>query len=814
MARTRSIFCAALLVLTAPVVVAPVEAGQPSIEALQLFEEHIAPTLMSKCVKCHGANKQEGGLRLDDISGLRAGGDRGPALVSGDATASLLYQAIAHVDEDLAMPPDEDRLSDRFVADVRRWIEWGAPWPATDPPYRLTEATTLGEFTEEDRQWWSFRPIESPPVPENQNSGWARNEIDHFVERRLATASIAPAPEADRTTLLRRLYFNLLGRPPALDEIAAFRDDKSPQAYENLVDQLLENPQYGERWARHWLDLVRYADSDGFKNDAYRSHAWRYRDYVIQSLNEDKPYDRFLQEQIAGDELFPNDAQALTATGFLRHWPLEDNQKDVERQWTLVLNDVTEVTSEVVLGIGMRCARCHDHKYDPIRQTDYYRMQAFFAGMVPHDNMLSRTQQHQQAQTAWNEVTAEIRREIEQIETAHRTTARRRASWRYPDYVQTIYKKAPAEWSPLDRQYAYFINPQLDKDSSDFKLLKEQQTRLDELEKKLASHDHLRPAKSDVVQGVCEVGDEASPTYLPGDQSTPIAAGFPSLFDPADATIVPPAANPQASGRRATLARWLTSDTNPLTARVIVNRLWQQYFGIGLVPTASDFGRQGDPPTHPELLDWLAQRLIDDDWSLKKMHRLIATSATFRQDWRGEYVNNPPVADDRDNTLLWQMRARRLEAEQIRDALLAVSGLLDPSMGGPSVQNEKYRRSIYLRQVRNQRDPFLAAFDFPDLFNSCGRRHVTVTPVQALWIKNSEGTARYVEAFAARVEAAHPEDHAAQNNLAYLLAYSRPPTDREQDYIQKFRDRQDDEKLTLEDLCHVLMNTNEFLSID
>ena len=652
------------------------------------------------------------------------------------------------------MPPDRklDVRSDRGDYQVDRT---GAPWPGHDGSVR-TPAAAKPKITDQDRAYWAFQPIQDSPPPAIDSNRPFRNDLDRFVLARLDAEGLTPAPEADRRTLARRLYFDLTGLPPSPEDVDAFVTDPAPDAYERLADRLLDSPRYGERWARHWLDLVRYAESDGFRQDAFRPHAWRYRDYVIQAFNDDKPYDRFILEQLAGDEIAPHDPQTLAATSYLRHGIYEYNQRDARTQWDNILIDITNVTGEVFLGLGMGCARCHDHKFDPILKEDYFRLKAFFTPLLPRDDLPYATgeawQQYQTQLAAWREKTAAIRAAIDELERPLVEAARKRAADKFPRDVRDMLLKEVSQRTPLEHQLAELANRQAGEEVARInfgsQLKGEQKAKWDQLQQELKQFDDLRPKDLPPAFTVTDVGAVAPPTLMAsGREQREVEPGFLTVLGPPPVTIEPPPSG-NSTGRRTALARWLASPDNPLTARVIVNRVWQQHFGVGLVPTASDFGRLGEPPSHPELLDWLACRFIADGWRFKPLHRLIVTSATYRQASRHPGIDLARQKDP-DNRWLWHTPVRRLDAEQIRDAMLAVSGELDLTAGGPSVNPSQPRRSIYTKAIRNTRDPVLDVFDIADPFTSTDRRNVTTTPTQSLLMINGAWPLQRAEALAA-----------------------------------------------------------------
>jgi hypothetical protein len=799
----------------------PVFAAEPDADALKFFEMKVRPILSENCFKCHGPAKQKGGLRLDSRIGVLKGGENGPAVVPGRRDESLLVEAIHY--EGLEMPPAGKLDADK-IAILTRWVELGAPWPASEPPSAAAAATAARpRITDEDRKFWAFQPIRPRPVPAPAGDRWSRNPIDRFVFARLAAEGLAPAPEADRLTLIRRASFDLTGLPPAPEDVDAFLADGDPRAYEHLVDRLLASPRYGERWARHWLDLVRYAESDGYRADAYRPETWRYRDYVIRAFNDDMPYDRFVTEQLAGDELAPGDPALMVATSFLRLWIYEHNQRDVHEQWRAILNDLTDVTSDVFLGLGMGCARCHDHKFDPILQEDYYRLQAFFTPLLPRDDLPIGTaaewRGYQEKLAAWEAATAEVRAAIAAIERPYQEKAAKGAIDKFPKETQAIYFKPESERTPLEEQVYYLVARQVIDEQEKPKLSAEDKTRLKALEKQLAAFDRQKPEPLPVAFTVSDVGPSAPPTRILGDRSgREIAPGFLTLLDPAPARIKRNPAAANSTGRRTALARWLTRPDNPLPSRVMVNRLWQYHFGRGLVSTPSDFGRLGELPSHPELLDWLAAEFVAQGWSLKAMHRLIMTSATYRQT---ALRPAPAVVRQKDpeNRLLWRMNTRRLEIEPIRDAMLCVSGELDTTMGGPAVASTEPRRTIYAKVMRNTHDPLCDAFDAPDGSNTTPTRNITITPTQSLILINGAWTLARAKALARRLERIAGSDGVERITLAYRLAFGRVPTQAELSDAEAFLTRESGATASTDspawiDFCHALLNANEFLYVD
>lgn len=783
---------------------------------IEFFEKQVRPLLAEHCFKCHGPKQQKSGLRVDHIATLLTGGDSGPAIVPGRPDDSLLIDAVRY--HSLEMPPD-GKLRDDKIEVLERWVAIGAPWTATEAP------PTAGGISDDDRQWWAFQPLRIPEPPAVADGGWSRNEIDRFVFQKIGAAGLRPAPEASRQTLARRVYFDLTGLPPTPDEAQEFAEDVSPDAYERLVDKLLASPKYGQRWARHWLDLVRYADSDGYRADDYRPHAWRYRDYVVSAFNHDKPYDRFVQEQLAGDEMFPDEPEALTATGYLRCGIYEYNSRDVRGQWEIILNDLTDTTGDVFLGLGLQCARCHDHKYDPLLQKDYFRLRAFFAGLTPYEERPAATADEQARHATqlaeWESASADVRREIEALEAPFREQARKDAVRKFPDDIKAMIEKPVDERTPVERQLAdlAFLQVTYEWDRLDRKIKGETKERLDALRKDLAQFDALKPGPLATVLAASEIGPEASETVI-AKKGVAVEPGYLTLLEEGPAEILPPASG-HSTGRRAALAAWLTRADNPLTARVMVNRVWQHHFCRGLAANSSDFGKLGGLPSHPELLDWLAGRFIADGWSIKQLHRRILLSATYRQ-----ACGHPDAAEgfakDPENRLYWRGTVRRLDAEQIRDAFYAVTGELRLVAGGPGPASELPCRSIFLRVMRNTRVPLLDVFDAPFWIASAASRDVTTTPLQSLMLINSQFTLDRAAAFARRVCDEDQSDEAHRVALAYRIAFGRPPTSAETaaalDFVRTQAAACGEAETTVSqpwiDFCHVLLNANEFLYVE
>jgi hypothetical protein len=775
----------------------------------ELFTKQVRPILETHCFQCHShaLKKAKGGLVVDARASLLKGGDSGPAVVPGHPEKSLLIKAISYTDDELRMPP-KGELPAPIVAVLREWVQRGAPWPGGS----AQAVRQPGAISAEDRAWWAFQPVREPPLPQFEDEEWAANPIDRFIKARLDHEKLAPSPIGDARAFVRRVYFDLIGLPPTPAEVEDFAQAcataKPQAAVEALVDRLLASPRYGERMARVWLDLVRYAESDGFRLDSYRPGAWRYRDYVIRAFNSDKPYDQFIREQLAGDELDPDNPEFLTATGYLCHGIYEYNQRDARTQWNDMLNEVTDVTADVVLGLGMGCARCHDHKYDPILQKDYFRLRAFFEPLMFHDDRplaSSKAQEeHERKLASWRKQAAPVLAEITKIEEPEKLKVEAEFTSKFPKDIQDMMRKPAAARTPLEHQLATLAYRQVlyEFERIDTKVKGEAKAKLIELRKDLHKFDALKPAELPSGHSVRDVGPEAPPTVIPKKANAePIEPGFLTILDEKPA-VIPTVKG--STGRRLALAEWLTRPDHPLTARVMVNRLWQMHFGRGLVSTSSDFGHLGEKPSHPELLDWLAHRFVADGWSLKKMHRLMVTSRTYRQSAEASGQGaaaagqNNTVSEnsqaalkkDPENRLLWKMPTRRLEAEQIRDALLAVTGKLDLTAGGPSVEYREPRRTIYCKVMRNTREPLLDVFDAPENFQSTAQRNVTTTATQSLLMLNSPYMLKQAQDFAVRLTKENPRSHEALVTAAIRHAFGREATPEEARVAVEFLKKQ------------------------
>lgn len=776
-----------------PQAISAAEAPSRAGDGDAVFREQIAPLLEARCVGCHRGVAARADLTLDNRAGLLKGGESGPAIVSGKPDESLLIEMISG--DEPSMPKDAERLAPSEVEALKQWIAAGAPWP---------DGVVLQD-KREGGVWWSLRPIARPRVREacataigRMLAAWPRTAIDQFILARLVASGLRPSPEADRATLIRRLTFDLHGLPPTPAEVSAFENDTDPRAYERLVDRLLASPRYGERWARHWLDVVHYGETHGYDKDKRRDHAWPYRDYVIRALNDDKPYARFIKEQLAGDVLDPTSAELRIATGFIAAGPwdfvghVELGEGTIEKAKTRSLDrdDMLATTMSSVASMTVHCARCHDHAFDPIPQFDYYRLQAVFAGVDRGDVRLPDPATDDE----WDrlgEVRQGIEKRLQEVDAAVKKAAETATSGN-----AAATPELQAQRDELARQLA---------------AVNEAQGALGPRRVSYAVQSHA-PREIQVLErgNVEQLLGVAMPGALTCVAELPVDFGI---------------ADSQPEGaRRAALADWLVDPRNPLTWRSIVNRVWQYHLGRGLVDTPNDFGRNGSQPTHPELLDWLAAEFRDSGGSLKSLHRLICTSAVYRQ------VSTSDAAAariDAGNLLLWRANRRRLEAEEIRDALLATSGKLDLTMGGPSFElfafkddhsprydpispdkPEVWRRTIYRCITRSVPNPWLETLDCPDPSLSAPVRGTTITALQALAMWNNEFVVQQAEHFAARL-AAENDTLAGQVELACRYSFGHALPAAEQAALLDYANRHG-----LAAACRVLWNTNEFVFVD
>ncbi|SVA58758.1 uncharacterized protein METZ01_LOCUS111612, partial [marine metagenome] len=635
-------------------------------------------------------------------------------------------------------------------------------------------------FSDEDKSWWAIQPVTDPNIP-SHGENWGRNEIDRFVARKLDQAKLSPAPAAGPRELVRRVYFDLHGLPPTPKQVETFltaHQKDSDEAYEKLIEELLASPRYGERWATHWLDVARYADSDGYRADDFRPGAHLYRDYVIKSLNADKPYDQFIREQLAADEFAPNEPEILIATAFLRHGVYEWNQREARMQREIMLNEITKVTGEAFLGLGIGCAQCHDHKFDPLLQKDYYALQSFLSGVWWPENRKLGSSEDLMKWKVWETQTQELRAKIKKIEDAARAGKKAFAVGQFPDDVKAMYNKPAAKRTPHEEQLAQLVERQVvaqTRKQNVEKLLEKKPEELAEykkLKKNLEAFASQKPHLPDAFI-TTDVGPRAARTFISSRSGkTEVEPAFLSLLGQPAPKIKPMT---KTSGRRSALAKWIANKENPLSTRVIVNRIWQHHLGQGIVPTPNDFGTLGEPPSHPELLDWLTMRFLENGWRMKALHKLIMTSATYRQTTRREPGEREKLTDP-GNRLLWRFPPRRLSAEQTRDAMLTISGELKNKTGGSPENGDKPVRSVYLKKMRNSPDKILQSFDAPAGFDSAPTRLETTTPTQSLLLVNADWPLKRAKAFAAKLLGGNKGITPKLVEQAYLSVYARPPT--------------------------------------
>ena len=741
------------------------------------FVSEVQPIFERHCVECHGPDRQKSGLRLDVKAAALKGGDQhAPDIIPGEGKASPLIRFVASAEVDERMPPKGSRLSAAEIATLTRWVDEGAIWPER-----------MDRVPRPDRRdHWAFQPIGRPIPPPVKDEQWARNDLDRFILARLETEGLPPAQETDRVSWLRRVCFDLIGLPPTPEQVAAFIQDARVDAYERVVEKLLASPRYGERWAQHWLDVVRYADTHGFEVNTERPNAWPYRDYVIRAFNQDRPYDRFISEQIVGDALGEDAATGflITASVLLPGQIGQDEpSKRLARQDAL--DEIVVNITHTFLGLGVGCARCHDHKFDPISQRDYYAMQSFVSG-VEYEERELRTPEADRLRAEQRA----LRKQLAQIEG---------------DLAQ-LASLAQGRANTLDSSQGLTPDDAIEVTCliGERKAIEARIKQMDSGQKAFAGLFR----KPDVIHRLNR-----------GDPEQPKEELTPAVLSALDTVTLPK--NTPEQQRRKALAEWIASPRNPVTARVMVNRTWQDHFGTGLVETPSDFGLNGARPSHPELLDWLAVEFLRSGWSVKQMHRLIVLSATYRQ---SSQIHPAALARDAEDRLLWRYPSRRLEAETIRDSILAVSGSLNLAMGGrgfdlfdqrgglsgfkpvESYSGEGLRRMVYAHKVRREREAVFGAFDCPDAGQSTAHRRESTTPIQALNLFNSRFVIDQSAAFSARVMHAAGEDSGDQIRLAWQFALARAPT------AEELADAQPVVLAHgLATVCRALFNSNEFL---
>jgi hypothetical protein len=772
-------------------------------ERLDFFEKRIRPVLVERCYSCHSAvaEKVKGNLLLDTRDGLLKGGDGGPSVVPGDPAKGLLIKAIKWTDDDLKMPPKK-RLPADVVADFETWIRGGAADPRRGA---AAPASKLPPDFAAARRSWPFIPLKEPALPAAEGD-WARNPIDRFLLAKLAEKGLRPAPDADKRTLIRRVTFDLTGLPPTPEEVEAFLADSSPGAFTTVVDRLLASPAYGERWGRHWLDVVRYADTAGDNSDFPIPQIYRYRNYVIDSFNQDKPYDTFIREQLAGD-LLPHrsDEERRThtiATGYLANAKRFGSRVD-DYPWHLTIEDTIDNLGRTYLGLTVNCTRCHDHKFDPLTNEDYYALYGIFESTrYPWPGIELKQYQENFIPLASADVVEKVQKERAAKKAENEARAKELEA-------EKKHYEAAAELA-LDGEAARVRE-----------LIPDFTRRIDALRKGASLKE---PLPYDTAYAVCEAPKCGNAkVQIKGDPER-LGRVVPRRFIE---VLGGQSLSSDAPGSgRAALADWIADPENPLTARVMANRIWQYHFGKGIVATPSDFGRQGKPPTHPELLDWLARRFIESGWSVKSMHRLILSSHAYRMSCDGDPAG---ATADPNNELLHAFRRRRLEAEALRDAMLAVSGALDRSPGGPHpfppmptwdytqhkpfiAVYDNHQRSVYLMTQRIRRHPFFGIFDGAETNMSTPFRITSTTPLQALYLLNDPFVHEQAKAFAARLRNERKDD-AGRVERAFALALGRAATADERaaalDYVSKTRAGLGEDE-AWESFARIVYRLNEF----
>lgn len=757
------------------------------------FRREVYPILKARCFLCHQGEDPEGGYRLDVRAEILGETNAYPLAIEGHSSKSRIMRRINADDTSRRrMPPKGERLSEHEVEILQRWIDSGLAWD---------DGLLPSPDLKSDH--WAFQPIKRPSLPKT-STHWIRNKVDLFIADQQQRKNTEVSPSASKRVLIRRLYLDLLGLPPDPEAVKRFLEDERPDAYERLVEQLLSSPHHGQRWGRHWLDLARWAESNGHQHNRLRPHAWRYRDYVVDSFNKNKPYDQFLLEQLAGDEKEPFSQEAIIATGFLAAARYSGNELDKNIQRNDMLVDMVNTTASSMLGLTLGCAQCHNHKFDPLTARDYYRFQGFFIQGQPVDLILRDQGQGAMKAAQQMELDDLMRERLEIFSTVRarlvQNERKRRPQGEILILRQTVIKgmnpqerlrydsigrrikalqQTWAFYSPATSSHRMIVNPQL------FRLrwpLDYNPTQLCKLKPRL------------LVRG--EINN-------PG----PIVdVGWPALFGP-----VPEKAKVNLRPRTA-LARWMTSRENPLTARVWVNRIWHYHFGRGLVTTPNNFGTRGARPTHPALLDWLACELIDSGWNTRHIHRLILHSHAYRQAARRLTAN---VSLDPKETTYWRWKPRRLEAEAIRDSILAVAGRLDGRLDGPSATNDKSsRRALYLQQKRAGLPRMQTLFDGVEGIESCGHRQVSTVPLQPLYLLNNPSIVEASRHLAKRVQSLAGDNPTQQIKTAFEIVLSRLPESEEQERVLDFLTRSGTaHEEQLRQLCHVLLNLNEFLYV-
>ncbi len=797
--------------------------GKPTESQRNFFEKEVRPLLVAKCYECHSGEdgaEPDGGLLLDSRAGWMQGGDSGAAITPGNPDASLLIKAINYQDSELSMPPD-GKLSDQEIGVLTRWIKMGAP----DPRDGAVKASSSGIDIEESRRFWSFHASPKPDLPEVRNTAWPRTGVDFFILANLEKHGLAPAPPADRRTLLRRASYDLIGLPPTPEEMAAFLNDARPDAYARQIDRLLASPRYGEKWGRHWLDVARYADSNGLDENVAHGNAWRYRDYVVRSFNADHPYDAFVVEQLAGDLLPPskqaeNRYDRLIATGFLVLGPKVLAEVDEEKMRMDIVDEQIDSTGRAFMGLTLGCCRCHDHKFDPFSAHDYYALAGIFKSTTAMESYKKIARWYEHEIPTQDDLRRRAEHEAQQASLKEQVDAEF-ASAKTAFLAKGVDESGVPEDEQLEKKFSNETRAKL-------------KTLRDELAK-LAK----QPVEVSTTMGVIDGEVADAKIHLRGSHlklGELAHRGFPRVLQVADIRL------PAKQSGRLELARWMTSAEHPLTHRVMVNRMWRWHFGVGLVDTPDNFGRLGGRPSHPDLINWLAQNFIESGTSIKQMHRTLMLSSTYQM---SSTHSEQAAKEDPENRLWWRMNVRRLEAEELRDALLQVAENLDLKMGGNllPIKNRAFvfnhtskdetnydlpRRTLYLPVIRNNVYMPLALFDFPDPAVSSGNRATTTIAPQALFLLNSKLAERMARRQAEHLLAVKNLTSAERIDRLYETALSRPPSamerSRAERFVQRYVEgpakdeaaagetvRDERELLAWQALCQVLLASNEFI---
>jgi len=911
---------------------------QPRLEAQKEVSENDVLPLLERCSQCHGPQLQMSNLNLSSREGMLKGGEKGPAIIPGNAADSALYQRIAGIQKPAMPMAPVPPLNAQEIALIKDWIDQGAKWASSPtPPHPPVQPTTgmsgtsykERQITEQDRKWWAFQKPVRRPLPAVSDARWSHNPIDAFIRSAQDKKKLEPAPEADRRTLIRRAYLDLVGLLPPAAEVDAFVKDPAPDAYEKLVDRLLASPHYGERWGRNWLDVVRYADSSGFEFDISVENAWRYRDYVIKAFNEDKPYDRFVVEQLAGDELDNPDNDSLIATTYYRIGPrVRFREKNYPSYRYDYMDDMIRTTFQGFMGLSVNCARCHDHKFDPISRLDYYRSMAAFWGYVDYDQPLApkaKVEEYERAAKALEKEMTPLRQEIARIEKPYRDKQRAQrvedALKKYPPDIQAAIRTPEAQRTAGQKLLVAQVltgGADVDPDAivvdvsakakdkakvkanqvfgvtdygqKEIKLSEADEAKRTALQAKIEAIEDRLPPPLPVADGVRDgdyrlspdgLGDSnipgtGRPTYdvkccfvpppgqkfevpplyfaatgadIKSDEETfQVQPGFLSIVSNGAELKPHPPNRPDysTSGRRRALAEAIASKDNPLTSRVMVNRIWAWHFGRGIVSTPGNFGKMGELPSHPELLDWLATEFVQQGWSVKQMQRLIMNSATYKM--ASGFSREADLTTDPTNVYLWRFPVRRMEAEIIRDLTLSASGKLNFQAGGepffPAIpvslradqprgtweltkeEASTWRRGVYAYVKRGLKYPMFEVFDEPDLNVTSEKRAVSTVPTQALTLLNNEFMLLQAGYFADRVLTEAGNDPDKEVRTMWRIALSRDPSPSELQSNVAFLQKQrasaknaggSDEKAmksALTDLAHVTLNLNEFVYME